>query len=56
MFEYLMPSLVMRAPKGSVLDQTNRLIVARQIAYGGVANAMPWGGCRNPPITLAIWK
>ncbi|WP_376870864.1 GH36-type glycosyl hydrolase domain-containing protein [Albirhodobacter sp. R86504] len=42
MFEYLMPSLVMRAPKGSVLDQTNRLIVARQIAYGA-ANAMPWG-------------
>ncbi len=42
MFEYLMPSLVMRAPVGSVLEQTNRLIVTRQIAYGA-ANAMPWG-------------
>mgnify|MGYP002266477427 CR=1 FL=1 len=42
MFEYLMPSLVMRAPLGSVLEQTNGLIVARQIAYGA-ASAMPWG-------------
>jgi cyclic beta-1,2-glucan synthetase len=30
MFEYLMPSLVMRAPAGSLLEQTNRLVVARQ--------------------------
>jgi cyclic beta-1,2-glucan synthetase len=42
MFEYLMPSLVMRAPLGSVLEQTNRLIVARQIAYGAL-HTMPWG-------------
>ncbi|MBQ2263577.1 MAG: glycosyl transferase [Loktanella sp.] len=42
MFEYLMPSLVMRAPAGSVLDQTNRLIVDRQIAYGA-DHVMPWG-------------
>ena len=42
MFEYLMPSLVMRAPAGSVLEQTNRLIVDRQIAYGA-DHAMPWG-------------
>jgi len=34
MFEYLMPSLVMRAPRGSLLDQTNRLVVQRQIEYG----------------------
>ena len=34
MFEYLMPSLVMRAPAGSLLEQTSRLIVQRQIAYG----------------------
>jgi cyclic beta-1,2-glucan synthetase len=34
MFEYLMPSLVMRAPAGSLLEQTSRLIVRRQIAYG----------------------
>ena len=33
MFEYLMPSLVMRAPAGSVLEQTTRLVVVRQRAY-----------------------
>ena len=42
MFEYLMPSLVMRAPVGSVLEQTNRLIVARQRQYGQ-ALGIPWG-------------
>ncbi|CAK7255795.1 MULTISPECIES: GH36-type glycosyl hydrolase domain-containing protein [unclassified Shinella] len=42
MFEYLMPSLVMRAPAGSLLDDTNRLIVARQEAYGRSRN-VPWG-------------
>ncbi|TVP69706.1 MAG: DUF3131 domain-containing protein [Rhodobacteraceae bacterium] len=42
MFEYLMPSLVMRAPAGSVLEQTNRLIVDRQIAYGA-DHGIPWG-------------
>ena len=42
MFEYLMPSLVMRAPAGSLLAQTNRLIVQRQIAYGEELN-VPWG-------------
>ena len=42
MFEYLMPSLVMRAPSGSVLEQTTRLIVGRQISYAN-SLAMPWG-------------
>ena len=42
MFEYLMPSLVMRAPPGSVLEQTTRLIVARQRAYAAVMR-IPWG-------------
>jgi cyclic beta-1,2-glucan synthetase len=42
MFEYLMPSLVMRAPAGSLLEQTSRLIVRRQIAYG-VELGIPWG-------------
>ncbi|WP_130731778.1 GH36-type glycosyl hydrolase domain-containing protein [Komagataeibacter xylinus] len=42
MFEYLMPSLVMRAPMGSLLEQTNTLIVQRQIAYGQ-ARGLPWG-------------
>lgn len=42
MFEYLMPSLVMRAPFGSLLEQTNRLVVERQQAYGDSLN-IPWG-------------
>ena len=42
MFEYLMPSLVMRAPTGSLLEQTNRLVVRRQIEYG-TALGVPWG-------------
>ncbi len=42
MFEYLMPSLVMRAPVGSVLEQTNRLVVACQQTYGAVIG-VPWG-------------
>jgi cyclic beta-1,2-glucan synthetase len=42
MFEYLMPSLVMRAPSGSLLEQTNRLIVQRQIQYGAELG-LPWG-------------
>ena len=42
MFEYLMPSLVMRAAVGSLLEQSNRLIVARQIHYGRQHN-VPWG-------------
>ena len=42
MFEYLMPSLVMRAPAGSLLEQTNRLIVRRQMAYG-TSLGLPWG-------------
>ena len=42
MFEYLMPSLVMRAPAGSLLERTNRLIVRRQIAYGAALDT-PWG-------------
>lgn len=42
MFEYLMPSLVMRAPAGSLLERTNRLIVRRQISYGSAMHT-PWG-------------
>ena len=37
-----MPSLVMRAPAGSLLERTNRLIVRRQIAYGAALD-VPWG-------------
>ena len=42
MFEYLMPELVMRDPVGSLLHQTARLIVSRQIAYGA-QHGVPWG-------------
>jgi cyclic beta-1,2-glucan synthetase len=42
MFEYLMPSLVMRAPIGSLLEQTNRLVVRRQISYAELLG-LPWG-------------
>lgn len=42
MFEYLMPSLVMRTPEESLLGQTNRFIVQRQIQYGRELG-VPWG-------------
>jgi cyclic beta-1,2-glucan synthetase len=42
MFEYLMPSLVMRAPAGSLLAETNKLVVRRQRAYGDEMH-VPWG-------------
>ena len=42
MFEYLMPSLVMRAPAGSLLEETSRLVVRRQIDYGATLD-VPWG-------------
>ncbi|MEJ1970539.1 MAG: glucoamylase family protein [Rhizomicrobium sp.] len=42
MFEYLMPALVMRAPAGSLLAETNRLVVRRQESYGA-QHGVPWG-------------
>ncbi|WP_375608959.1 GH36-type glycosyl hydrolase domain-containing protein [Bartonella sp. AC53GZZY] len=42
MFEYLMPSLVMHEPLGSLLDQTNRLIIRCQIQYAHKRES-PWG-------------
>lgn len=42
MFEYLMPSLVMFTPRYSLLDQTCRLVVKRQIGYGK-EHDVPWG-------------
>ena len=42
MFEYLMPSLVMFTPRYSLLDQTCRLVVKRQIEYGKECG-VPWG-------------
>jgi cyclic beta-1,2-glucan synthetase len=42
MFEYLMPDLVLNVPTGSLLEQTDRLVVGRQIDYGEERHA-PWG-------------
>lgn len=42
MFEYLMPSLVMREPAESIIAQTNYLIVQRQIQYAAQLG-LPWG-------------
>ena len=42
MFEYLMPSLVMRTPSGSLLDETNHIVVRRQAEYG-TERHLPWG-------------
>ncbi len=42
MFEYLMPQLVMPTYPDTLLDQTARAAVARQIAYGRQCG-LPWG-------------
>jgi cyclic beta-1,2-glucan synthetase len=42
MFEYLMPSLVMRAPDGSLLEDTSEFVVRCQIGFGG-SHDIPWG-------------
>ena len=42
MFEYLMPLLVMPTYERTLLDQTYRAAVARQIAYGK-KRGVPWG-------------
>ena len=46
MFEYLMPSLVMRAPSGSLLERTNRQVVSQQMRYGA-ARDVPWGASES---------
>ncbi|GAA0887149.1 GH36-type glycosyl hydrolase domain-containing protein [Rhodanobacter soli] len=42
MFEYLMPMLVMPSYEGTLLDQTCRAAVTRQIEYGSQLG-VPWG-------------
>jgi cyclic beta-1,2-glucan synthetase len=46
MFEYLMPSLVMRAPIGSLLERTNIEFVRAQIRYG-MQRGVPWGASES---------
>ena len=42
MFEYLMPSLLMRSREGTLIAQSTELAVKAQIAYGASRHA-PWG-------------
>jgi cyclic beta-1,2-glucan synthetase len=42
MFEYLMPALVMPSPDRTLLGETCRAVVERQIAYGR-SHGVPWG-------------
>ncbi len=42
MFEYLMPPLVMKEPRGGILDHTSHLVIRRQMAYGR-QKGVPWG-------------
>lgn len=42
MFEYLMPPLVMKEPHGSLLNQTSKLVIKRQMQYARSKN-IPWG-------------
>lgn len=42
MFEYLMPCIVMNSPESSLLEESCRSAIARQIEYGHEKN-VPWG-------------
>jgi cyclic beta-1,2-glucan synthetase len=42
MFEYLMPPLVMKEPRGGILDHTSHLVIRRQISYARM-KGVPWG-------------
>ncbi len=42
MFEYLMPLLVMPSYENTILDQTHKAVVAKQIEYGK-KRGVPWG-------------
>ncbi|MBS1970300.1 MAG: hypothetical protein JSU04_08325 [Bdellovibrionales bacterium] len=42
MFEYLMPSLVMNTPEGSLIKNTCDLVIQRQVSYGH-EKGVPWG-------------
>ena len=53
MFEYLMPLLVMPSHEGTLLDQTCRAAVARQIEYGHQLG-LPWGVSESGYNTLDV--
>ena len=53
MFEYLMPLLLMRTYPDTLLDESCRLAVRRQIEYAAAASACP-GASRNRPTAPSI--
>jgi cyclic beta-1,2-glucan synthetase len=58
MFEYLMPLLVMPTYEHTLLDQTYRAVVARQIEYGR-QRGVPWGiseSCYNITDVRGIYQ
>ena len=58
MFEYLMPLLVMPTSEHTLLDQTCRAVVARQIEYGR-QRSVPWGiseSCYNRTDTQGVYQ
>ena len=42
MFEYLMPSLLLRTPPRTLLEESCRVAVKRQVTFGG-RHGVPWG-------------
>ena len=58
MFEYLMPLLVMPTYQHTLLDETYRAVVARQIEYGR-QRGVPWGvseSCYNVADALGVYQ
>jgi cellobiose phosphorylase len=58
MFEYLMPLLVMPTYEHTLLDQTYRAVVARQIEYGR-QRGVPWGiseSCYNTTDAHGVYQ
>jgi cyclic beta-1,2-glucan glucanotransferase len=58
MFEYLMPILLMPTYAGTLLDQTYRAVVKRQIEYGN-QHKVPWGvseSCYNATDAAGIYQ
>jgi cyclic beta-1,2-glucan synthetase len=58
MFEYLLPVVLMPSYENTLLDQTCRAVVKRQIEYGGQRN-VPWGiseSCYNATDSSGIYQ
>ena len=58
MFEYLMPSLVLDEPQGSVLDQAAHAAVREQRAQGAQPTSARWNGkpCSSPCADPPAWS